>query len=74
MSQTLDTPLYVGIVESDISLRRIGGPFDDIDDALDCCWDMVLGEDVPRESLFLIETGRGSPHVRALPADALPAA
>jgi len=72
MATTWDTPLYAAMIESDSSFRMLGGPFDDIDDALDCFWDNCVEHDLPRENLVLIEAGGDMPKIARLPIQALP--
>lgn len=64
--------MFAAAVTDELTLNVPGGPFFDIDDALDCFWDNVAGETVTKESLIIIE--RSSAHLTAysLPAEALP--
>jgi len=69
-------PLYVGGIEEKVQPVLLGGPYDDIDDALDCCWDWMCDRRAlgarTYQSVFLIEMGGSVPVIRTLPKGALP--
>jgi len=74
MTQQWNYPLYAATVTSELSLRLLGGPFYDVDDALDCLWDLISSDEISRNGLLLIETGASQPKAIPLPNEALPAA
>lgn len=65
-------PVYVGAIREGVRAEILGGPYNDIDDAMDRCWDAMADGIAKSPSLFLIETGSGIPTVYTIPKGALP--
>jgi len=73
MTESFQAPLYATRIDPNLSLRILGGPFVDIDDALDCLWEHLNEDESSRESLLLISMASGVPRIHPLPAEVLPA-
>lgn len=65
-------PLFAMARGEDGGVIQLGGPFEDIDDVLDCCWDHILGNDLSVDRTFLIETTSNGPVRREFPRGAFP--
>jgi len=65
--------LYAARIHEDLRCEIIGGPFEDIDDVLDACWDRGAGNDLPVEQFFVIEAGGSHRVVRTFPQGTFPA-
>jgi hypothetical protein len=72
VAPTWKCPLYAALIDEDLRCEIVGGPFDDIDDVLDACWDSGAGTDLEFERFFVIEMGAGYPVVRTFPSGAFP--
>jgi len=70
--QALRSPLHALAHDEAGGWRRIGGPFEDVDDLLDCCFDHMMRHDRPTSSVAFIETVDGVEHWRGFPRGALP--
>lgn len=64
--------LYPMTIEQDHSFRYLGGPFDNLDDVLDACFDDMLHRDRTQESYFYIECRHGQCTYLAFPFGAFP--
>lgn len=70
--QALQAPLYALGRDIEGAYARIGGPFEDVDDLLDCCFDHMMQHDLPNSAVAFIEKMDGVEHRRAFPRGALP--
>jgi hypothetical protein len=68
----LGTPLFALACAGDGRWQCIGGPFDDVDDLLDCCFGHMMEFDLAPESVGFIETQDGRPFARSFPRGAFP--
>ena len=75
----LGAPLYAMAREGDGSWKRIGGPFEDVDDLLDCCFNHMMDvrvitsdHDLTSRDVAFIETIDGQEVQQAFPHGALP--
>jgi len=72
MSLTPTEGKFAIALESDLSTRILGGPFEDIDDLLDRCWDEVMASGRKVESLFFAERRQGDWFVQIFPPGVFP--
>lgn len=66
------TPMYGLGRAMDGSWERIGGPFADVDDLLDCCFDYCMDHDLSPRDVQFVETIDGRELQREFPRGALP--
>jgi len=64
--------IYAMTVESTGAARCLGGPFEDIDDVLDACFDEMMARDCSPSEVFYVERRDGMPMVRCFPDGAFP--
>jgi hypothetical protein len=72
MSVQLSDGLYAMTIGPDLSTRVLAGPFHDIDDVLDACFDELMATERDRDAVFYAEVLGGSAVVRAFPHGAFP--
>ncbi|MBX3402552.1 MAG: hypothetical protein KF699_03970 [Phycisphaeraceae bacterium] len=65
--------LYAMAADAFDEVRCLGGPFADIDDVLDACFDEVMARGCGRDAVFYIERCGGRSVARAFPDGAFPA-
>lgn len=53
-------------------VRCLGGPFSDIDDVLDACFDEMMARGCGVDAVYYIESSGGKRVARAFPAGAFP--
>lgn len=64
--------LYAMSVGASNDIRCLGGPFADIDDVLDACFDEMMARDCTPDAVFYIECATGRQWVRRFPQGAFP--
>jgi hypothetical protein len=71
-SETPADGLYAMVVENVDGVRCLGGPFLDIDDVLDACFDEMMARDCGPEDVFYVERSGGKPRFHRFPKGAFP--
>ncbi|MBI4567111.1 MAG: hypothetical protein HY719_01795 [Planctomycetes bacterium] len=64
-------PMFAAFVHDDRGTEVLGGPFGDIDDVIDCCWDSM--EEGHTERCFFIEATPLGPRLQTFPPGVFPA-
>lgn len=71
---TIADGLHAMSVDPALATRILGGPFDDIDDVLDCCFDELMASGRGVESVFYVKVREGEAAVQHFPRNAFPGA
>jgi len=64
--------MYALAIDSALNTRVLGGPFTDIDEVLDVCFEELMATDGPPGSVFYAEKSEGGVFVREFPRGAFP--
>ena len=64
--------MYAMTMDALLGTRELGGPFHDIDDVLDACFEEMTVADRSADAMFYVEIAKGQVSVRTFPVGAFP--
>lgn len=64
--------MYAMCIDDQLSTQVLGGPFTDIDDVLDACFDSMMAKDRDASTMFYVQVEGSNTVVRAFPRGAFP--
>ena len=64
--------MYAMSMDANLHVRELGGPFNDIDDVLDACFDDMMEMDSGADTMLFVEVVGGQVAVNSFPVGAFP--